>query len=133
MTGVSRRAFLAAAALAAAGGGAAAYRLLSEDGFDREFEQTADVARLFDELEPARRIGRAYLGAHPAEADEETLVRLLEASPGWGRAWDASPAQLGELARSALARDFDRGRTVEVDGWILSRTEARLCALTTFG
>jgi hypothetical protein len=130
---ISRRAFLAAAALAAAGGGGAAYRLFSDDGFDPDLEQTAEIARLFDELEPARRIGRVYLSAHPDEADEPALVRLLEAMPGWDRALEASPARLGELARSALARDFERGLTVTVDGWILSRTEARLCALVALG
>lgn len=133
MNRISRRAFLAAAALAAAGSGGVAYRLLSEDDFDPELEQTVAVARLFDELEPARRVGRAYLTDHPGEADERTLVRLLVATSGWDRASEASPTRLGELARSALTRDFERGKTVAVDGWILSRTEARLCALVALG
>jgi len=31
------------------------------------------------------------------------------------------------------ARDFAEGRVVRVDGWILSRTEARLCAAVRLG
>ena len=30
-----------------------------------------------------------------------------------------------------MVEDFDLGRTAELQGWVLSLTEARLCALTT--
>jgi len=30
----------------------------------------------------------------------------------------------------AVRDDFARGRTVQLEGWILSRTEAEICALT---
>lgn len=132
MRRMTRRTFLAAAALAAAGGGGVAYRLTTSD-FDPELEQTAEAARLFDELGPARRVGRAYLDDHPDEADERALVRLLDEEPGWQGVWEGSPARIAELARRTIRRDYQRGRTVPVDGWILSRTEARLCGLTTFG
>jgi len=132
MTPMTRRAFLAAAALAAAGGGGLVYRWTTSD-FDPELPQTAEVARLFDELEPARRIGQAYLDDHPDEADEPTLVRLLDAEPGWAGVWDGSPERLADLARRTVRLDYENGRTVPVGGWILSRTELRLCALTTFG
>jgi hypothetical protein len=129
---MTRRTFLAAAALAAAGGGGLLYRRSTGD-FDPDLEQTAELARLFDELGPARRVGRAYLESQPAEADEHTLVRLLEAEPGWRGVWEGSPARIAELARRTVRLDYGRGRTVRVDGWTLSRTEARLCALMTFG
>jgi hypothetical protein len=124
---LTRRGFLAAAALAAIGGGGALYRLQAGDEFDPELEQTEQVAELFDELAPARRIGRAYLEEHADEASERTLVRLL------GNVWDDSPARLAAQARRAVRLDYESGRTVAVRGWILSVTEARLCALTTFG
>ena len=31
---------------------------------------------------------------------------------------------------TAVRRDFREGRSVQVEGWVLSRTEAELCALT---
>ena len=31
---------------------------------------------------------------------------------------------------AAVRQDFREGRSVQVEGWILSRTEAELCALT---
>ncbi len=46
----------------------------------------------------------------------------------------ADPARVDPIALLAVLqrqvrRDFELGRTIEVDGWILSVTEARLCAL----
>lgn len=131
MTAMTRRAFLAAAALAAAGGAGILYRR-ADDGFDPELEQTRDAARVLDELEPARRVGRAYLDDHPGEAAEATLVRLLEREPGWSAAWDDADA-LAQLARRTIRSEYADGTTVTVQGWLLSRTEARLCALVTFG
>jgi hypothetical protein len=133
VTAMTRRAFLAGAALAAAGAGGLLYRAATDEGFDADLAQTEAVARLFDELEPARRIGRAYLDDHPDEREERALVRLLEERPGWRGVWHNSPRAVAKLARRTMQREYDTGQTVAVEGWILSRTEARLCALTTFG
>lgn len=129
MNRLTRRGFLAAAGLAAVGGGGFVYRVWASGGFNPDLEQTAEVAKLLAELAPARRIGRAYLAENPNEASEETLVRLL-AKDG---VRDDTQARLSANARRAVRRDYDSGRTVLVQGWMLSRTEARLCALTTFG
>ena len=34
--------------------------------------------------------------------------------------------------RQAVRRDFQEGRSIELQGWVLSRTELELCALTLF-
>jgi hypothetical protein len=79
----------------------------------------------------AAAVGRAYLAGHPAEADRARLAAgLAEAA----RCQDCDPAQApAERLRAALARpiraDFAAARVVRVDGWVLSATEARLCAL----
>jgi hypothetical protein len=81
--------------------------------------------------ESARIVGREYLRAVPAEASRALLTsRLLERLPGGSRAVDdVSDGRLHEfLLRSSLA-DFGEDRIVELRGWVLSRTEARLCAL----
>ena len=78
----------------------------------------------------AAAIGRAYLRLTPEEAATPLLAALVAANT-------ASPARLlaardGELRRilaAAQREDFRAGRTVSVRGWMLSRTEARLCAL----
>lgn len=79
-------------------------------------------------------IGAAYLEDHPAEATPDRLVaaivsRLSRGAGTSGKrtlyAW--SPERLAALIQS----DFAQGRTVRVEGWVLSRTEAQLYALTS--
>ncbi|EWY39914.1 hypothetical protein N825_04850 [Skermanella stibiiresistens SB22] len=74
----------------------------------------------------ARRIGRAYLETASHEADAAQLVSLIlgDDAVGVDRVGDLRH-RVAELQRA----DFTAGRTVTLDGWVLSRTEARLCAL----
>ncbi len=66
---------------------------------------------LLDALGPAmvRAIGARYREMHPAEDDARVLVDAIGAR--------------------RVREDFERGRTVVIDGWLLSTTEARQCAL----
>jgi hypothetical protein len=80
----------------------------------------------------AGEIGRAYLRAHPSEADPERLVAGITGG------WEEGPAELDRLGRDALRlrlreqirTDFAEGRTVLVDGWMLAASEARLFGLS---
>ena len=83
----------------------------------------------FDRVESAAAVGREYLRLVPEERDAARLRQLILAdcreTPGAG-----SPRR--RLHDSVMARqrlDFEAGRTVRIDGWVLSRTEARLCGL----
>lgn len=76
----------------------------------------------------ASHIGREYLRLVPAEADASWLASVLSI----GLPTDAM-TDLAFLRNSLEFRqraDFDAGDVVNVDGWILSRTEARLCAIS---
>lgn len=42
---------------------------------------------------------------------------------------DLPDGDLGEVLRARVRDDFEAGRTVDVDGWVLARTEARIAAL----
>lgn len=92
--------------------------------------QQADALRgFFRHPDSAAAIGRAYLHIHPEEADPQRLLaRLLP---------DAEPLLAREDLRRALAArqaaDFAGGRTLRLDGWVLSLTEARLCAAAALG
>ena len=77
----------------------------------------------------ARTVGTAYLrqlGLEPTPAS------ILQAARGAARTIERASSQ--EKAIEALVRDVQRDfreeRTVQVEGWILSRTEAALCSLT---
>lgn len=79
--------------------------------------------------ETARQIGVAYLEAFPAERgavlkDPRIAALLAAISPG-----DAAEAALQRQAAAYQRADFEAGDVVCVRGWVLSRCEARLCAV----
>jgi hypothetical protein len=73
-------------------------------------------------------VGEAYLRVARHEREPRCLVRLIEVRCG-----ELVFEARGEALRRCLARrirqDFAEGQVVEVQGWVLSATEARLCAL----
>lgn len=95
--------------------------------------EALEPGRLLSDLDGARTIGTRYLQQSPEEARPEVLARCL--FPG-AAGTACGPAALDRL-RQALdeqrRRDFTAGDTVLIDGWILARTEARLCALASLG
>ena len=76
----------------------------------------------------AQALGRAYFTIQPEEADEDTLLRLLSADLDVS-VLGMDDGELRRVSRERMRRDFEEGKTVSVRGWILSRTELRLCGL----
>jgi hypothetical protein len=84
-------------------------------------------------ISSARSIGRAYLSLDRSEADKDDLVRAVLDR------MDLAPAVLNRsntttlqsLIDRAIRLDFCQYDTVQLDGWVLSRTEARLCAIAS--
>jgi hypothetical protein len=124
MSGVSfpRRWFVGLAALFALVGRAAHARSLA--GLTPTTTPEFDVAlrELLPSQADATVIGRAYLAANPVEADLDLLVRQLTALA-------REPSDLRAAIGDRLRRDFADRDTVRLDGWVLARTEARLCAV----
>jgi len=77
-------------------------------------------AGFFRDLTALRRLGAIYLAAHPEERSRALLSQLLIAGDD-----GTIPSRL----LSAVARDWSSNHVTVVDGWLLARTEARLCAL----
>ena len=66
-------------------------------------------------------IGKKYLLAN--DESERTLVnQILEGAP-------TKKEELNDFINQKIKSDFQLGNTIDVDGWILSVTEARQCAL----
>ena len=81
--------------------------------------------------EGSRAVAESYLRAFPAERNAETLRRLLSggtiASDGAGVAAESGGPL--DLLRRQIRADFAAGEVVQVGGWLLSKSEARLAAL----
>ncbi len=129
---LSRRRFLRLAALGTAAtltGPAACGAGAADDAGVRRALARPD---LLDVLGPeqVRAIGARYRAMVPAEGDAEALIAALRGSfPRLATLARRPPPPPAEQSR----RDFEEGRTVEVDGWVLSVTEARQCALYSLG
>jgi hypothetical protein len=83
----------------------------------------------------AGRLGRLYLARFPEEADPRGLVRaVLDAlGPLPPHPVPNLGADFTHRLAAGMGSDFARGRLVEVDGWLLAITEARLYALLSLG
>jgi hypothetical protein len=107
----------------------AAFPLPLDAGFDdvdRALAFDVELQRLFSSPHDAVEVGRRYLQAHPQKPDRRVLIDdLLRASSSR----DARPSSLAHLVSQWQERDFRDGAVVELDGWILARTEVSLCAL----
>jgi hypothetical protein len=81
----------------------------------------------------AARLGRLYLESTPGEADAARLVMLIGTArgPALPAITDATDESLRSGLEERIRNDFINGKTVVVDGWLLSPTEARLCALVS--
>jgi len=103
-------------------------------GFAR-LRSTADVARdlarLAGDPASARVLGLIYLDSAAGRADAEYLDEIVVGNLSGARA--ADPQRLRELVGARIRRDWADGDTVRLDGWVLARTEVRLCALVALG
>jgi hypothetical protein len=90
------------------------------------------MVRYFTDRQSAGKIGAAYLTTAPGEADPWTLVTAISAtvSGGWRGLALVDRAKFRRLVAAEQRGDFERGRTVVIDGWVLSLTEARLAAIS---
>jgi hypothetical protein len=95
------------------------------------------LAALFHHQASARVIGRRYLQQYPSESNIRDLLEGIVADPAndrfSGRTDRLSTAGDRELIfalQHRIRQDFVEERVVKLQGWILSVTEARLCALT---
>jgi hypothetical protein len=123
MTGPSfaRRWFLGLTALFALLGSAGT-RAFGTTGTTPQPAPGSALLHMLPDRSHAAVIGRAYLASHPEEAGLDAVLRHLEGLT------DASGDVRGAIA-ARLRRDFEERDTVRLDGWVLARTEARLCAL----
>lgn len=90
------------------------------------------LRQVYDCLESASAIGREYLRIVPEEAHNTVLLDHICRRSALNRArlMVSDVPATRDVLRLWIRKDFEQGRTVLVNGWLLSQTEIRLCALT---
>jgi hypothetical protein len=132
---ISRRNYLHILVCLSALGLARSTRTLAIFGGRSESETlTTRLTEIFRHRESASVIGREFLRCVPAEADEHLLIDLICSSRKEQRAKlaRANSGMLREWILRQHRKDFENGRIVNIQGWLLSKTEVRVCALLAF-
>lgn len=132
-TAMNRRQFMLLA-LAAAGAVAARSKLPAiAAGWPKpENLLRSKLTALFIHQESAQAIGLAYVQSYPNEADAQALEDQIALGIAGGRAVlaGAGGREMSALINDRIRQDFEAEQVVKVQGWVLSITEARLCALS---
>jgi hypothetical protein len=128
---IERRAFLRGAGAASALGLAAPALLALFAGCGRESPLARFLSGFFADPDGARAVGREYLEISPDEPDADAVLERLAGARR--REWEAlaasDPERLVQALRHQHRDDFAHERVVAIRGWVLSETEARLCAM----
>lgn len=98
----------------------AAWYNLRDIPYDPKLAQPPSLEQILDE-KAIIDIGRKY-SMQSGENKERVIVRKLLANA------ENDQAAIAAIEKT-ISNDFASGQTVQVDGWILSLTEARQCAL----
>ena len=95
-------------------------------------EVVKKIAGFYAHKKDAAIVGAEYLNSVPTDADAQKLIALIvpSGSDRFRRLSDAYSEEVHGIIVGWLREDFELGRVVKVSGWLLSETEARLCALT---
>jgi hypothetical protein len=87
-----------------------------------------ELADLLPRIASVRDLGVEYLRRAPEEADEARLPRAVRAILS-RTSLAGGLEQMRERFFEQERSDFERGDVVRIDGWLLSRTSLRLCAI----
>ena len=111
---MKRRNFILSAAVGIGAASATAYYFFSDIEYDHELAEPQSLSLIWDD-KTIKDIGRQYRKDFPSEQSERSLVKLLNTKP----------------TEDTVTSEFKNGNTVIIDGWILSVSEARQCALAS--
>lgn len=126
---ITRRALLGSAAVVAFGGVAYGGSKVACRFVPRNHPDFFSLLDMTPDDAMARRIGRGALADSSLPGDFERIAASLRGRPLIAQALATDcPTSRRTLVQDQCATDFADGRTVVIDGWVLSETEASLCA-----
>ena len=83
-----------------------------------------DFAGCLNDPAAASAVGAAYLRKFPEHASRAELLRFLQLPDE-----PLSPEEIAVAVERRIQDDFEHQRTVVLERWLLSRTEAAVCGL----
>ena len=125
---VTRRRLLRLASAVAAIGPVSAVTAAPADLGPNVGSRAVLVNGLLSNPADARRIGALYLAQTLSENDPELLWIAL-----FGAASALDGAECRRILAARITDDFRTANVLRLRGWIMARSEARLCALSCYG
>jgi hypothetical protein len=97
------------------------------------FDKTVRALLARVHLASAASIGRAVVAAHPELCARDRVLTglLMRLGLNYDDVGRLPAGQILDLVAQAIESDFAEGSVIDVFGWRLAATEARLCALAT--
>ena len=86
----------------------------------------------FCDEQTIRHIGKSYMKKFPAENTREKLTDLLLTDDTGKKTKSSDTDAISNLMSTKAQNDFAAYRLFDLEGWIVSVTEARQCALFSF-
>jgi hypothetical protein len=97
--------------------------------FTRILSQPGALEHICD-AQTIHQIGEAYQKEAPSENNQSELTRLLATDTSGNQIRESSDsAAIASYLDKRVHDDFTQNKTVVINGWVLSLTEARQCAL----
>ena len=87
-----------------------------------------DFAGCLTDRAAASAVGAAYLRGYPEHASRAVLLSFLQLPDD-----RLTAAQISAALERRIQSDFEYQRTVVLEQWLVSRTEAAVCALIALG
>lgn len=128
---VNRRDFLRyvllAAGVSVVGGGT--YHYIKQVDLDDPLT-IERIRNQFSDVEDSfRLIGEKYLELYPKELTTSSLLNELDKKLSSNQVTLGFFSDLKDLIEQQILLDYEHSEFVDIDGWMLTKTEARLCAL----
>jgi len=101
--------------------------LLSDDPLMRP-----NVLAHFCDGDAIRDIGVKYMTRVTAENKRQKLVEILLTKNTGEKVESSNYKKVSEMLEDKIQREFKEGKITVEDGWVISETEARQCALFSF-
>lgn len=87
-----------------------------------------ELSRFCDE-KSIQHIGARFLSLVPTENTKEKLTALLLTDFSGKKLNISDKSMINELLNKKIHKDFSEYNTIVINGWVISTTEARQCAL----
>jgi hypothetical protein len=118
----------AVAAIAATAALPVLYNSSRTKGHNNSLSMPGVLSGFCDEIE-IHEIGLKYRSMIPSENNKEKLTELLLANRKNKKNTSLSNSEIGELINKNIRNEYSGYNTMVINGWVISPTEARQCAL----